>query len=114
MRSVALPLPSSPHWAPTSTIAGIPAPSTRAPGKGCRDAPKAPRGYAPGPRTPHLIAGCRAPRARDRSAAAAGEGPAELEAGVDAVDRHELRDAPPHGAQADPEVARDGLVLEPE
>src|SRR5664279_939859 len=27
-RSVALPLPSSPHWAPTSTIAGIRASST--------------------------------------------------------------------------------------
>ena len=45
----------------------------------CRDAPKAPRGYAPGPRTPHPIAGM--PCARVPLSAAAGRAPSRAGTG---------------------------------
>src|SRR6187200_825039 len=112
MRSVALPLPSSPHWAPTSTIAGIAAPLARAPGEGTATRRRPLAGTRRGLVHPTLSRDDVRPRFR--SAPSAREGPAELEAGVDAVDGHQVRDPTADGAQADAEVAGDGLVLQAE
>src|SRR5699024_10514523 len=63
-RSVAFPLPSSPHWAPISTIAGIgcspPLFRSRPPGGGCRGSILVDR---PRPRT-----NCAGPAGRDPAA----------------------------------------------
>src|SRR6188508_1107489 len=112
MRSVALPLPSSPHWAPTSTIAGIAAPLAHAPGGGAATRRRPLAGTRRGLVHPTLSRGCRG--LRFRSAAPPGERPAELEPGVDPVDRHQLGDPAADGAQADAEVAGDRLVLHAE
>src|SRR5690349_8666335 len=59
--SVALPFPSSPHWAPRITIAGITHPSrwwSSSPGAGGAKCTKPRRATAPGLLRPHVIKAC--------------------------------------------------------
>src|SRR5699024_4438350 len=105
MRSVALPLPSSPHWAPISTIAGIGPPRPPRTGAGLDNTSAAGRPAAAD--RDSLASGTRHP-------AVALQGRPELAAGGAAVLVQERGDAPPDGPQPDVQRARDHLVLRPE